>query len=417
MRFLRHSLLAAAAYTCTSVFGSQAALAEPLKIGAMLPLSGPSAATGELYVQALTYVVGRFNKEGGWQGEPVEIEYYDTQGSTGAAADRFQQAIADGMHIIAQGGGSSVAAALSADVMRWNSRHPDQQVLSFSMGAEAADLTGADCHFHHFRFGTTAAIRVKSLLEVMKANDQLGNKVYSINQDYSWGQEMQAAIEANAGPYDYEVVGTSLHATNKLADFSSYALKIKESGADTAITGDWSRDLQLLMKAISQSGVDVKLATVYLDQPGSIAAAGRAAEGSFIAQVFNAEAAGEKGEQYRSDYHAAVGAYPQGLANNGAMSMMMLTEALKTLPKEDDVDVNQIALALEKAVVESWPTGTLKMRAADHQLVLPLVVSRVTDDARFKVDDTRFGFKPVSILSPEEAGVPVQESCKMARPE
>lgn len=415
MRTLKSKVLALTALATFSIF-SAAIQAAPLKIAGMVPLSGASAATGELYVQAMTYVVNRFNENGGWHGEPIKLEFYDTQESTGGASDRFQQAVAEGMNIIAQGGGSSVAASLSGDVRRWNRRHPDQQVLSFTMGGEAAGLTGENCHFHHFRFATTAAIRVQALMEAMSKTGALGEKVYAINQDYSWGHEMQEAILANADKYDYEVVGKSLHATNKLADFSPYALQIQRSGAQTVVTGNWSRDLLLLLKAIDQSGVDANLATVYLDQPGSIAAAGSAAEGSYIAQVFNAEAAKEKGAAYMEDFKKRIGTYPAGLGNNGVISMMMLTKALSSLPKQDSIDVNRIALALEKAQVDDWPTGTLTMRASDHQLLLPLVVSKVSKDARYKIDNTEYGFKPVQLLSAEQARVPADASCEMQRP-
>ena len=416
MKLLQKTAFTLAAFASLTAFTVTPAQAEPLKVAAMLPLSGPSAATGELYVQAMTYVINKFNEQGGWQGEPVKLEFYDTQESTGTASNRFQQAVAEGMNVIAQGGGSAVAASLSDDVRRWNRRHPEQQVLSFTMGGEAAGLTGANCHFHHFRFATTAAIRVQALMAVMRQTGALGDKVYPINQDYSWGQEMQDAVLANAEKYDYQVVGKSLHATNKLADFSPYALQIQRSGAETVVTGNWSRDLLLLLKAIDQSGVDVNLATVYLDQPGSIAAAGGAAEGGYIAQVFNAEAAGEKGEAYMEDFKSRIGSYPAGLGNNGAISMMMLVQALTTLPKQDTIDVNKIALALEDVTVKDWPMGTLTMRSTDHQLLLPLVVSIVDKDAKYKVDNTPYGFKPVDMLSAEQARVPAEASCTMQRP-
>jgi branched-chain amino acid transport system substrate-binding protein len=416
MNFTKKSALAVAAFAAAMSAGMSSALAETLKIAAMVPLSGASAATGQLFQQAMTYVVDKYNEQGGWNGEPVELVFYDTEDNTGVATNRFQQAAAEGMHIIAQGGSSAVAASLSADVERWNRRNKDNPVLSFTMGGEAADLTGKDCHFHHFRFATTAAIRVQTLVEAMSRTGALGDKVYSINQDYSWGQEMQRAIEANADKYGYEVAGKSLHATNKLGDFSPYALQIKQSGAETVVTGNWSRDLLLLAKAIAESGVDVNLATVYLDQPGNIAAAGNAAAGNYIAHVFNADSGGKAAQAYMEAFKSKAGVYPVGLANNGVISMEMLTQALTNLPKQDEVDVNKIALALENTAVKDWPMGELRMRAQDHQLELPLVVSVVSEDAQQKVDGTKYGFKPVALLSAEEVQVPPQEACKMKRP-
>jgi branched-chain amino acid transport system substrate-binding protein len=47
---------------------------------------------------------------------------------------------------------------------------------------------------------------------------------------------------------------------------------------------------------------------------------------------------------------------------------------------------------------------------------MPIVVSIVAQDAKFKVDDTPMGFKPVMVLTATEASTPAQASCKMQRP-
>jgi branched-chain amino acid transport system substrate-binding protein len=61
--------------------------------------------------------------------------------------------------------------------------------------------------------------------------------------------------------------------------------------------------------------------------------------------------------------------------------------------------------------------GEMSMRAADHQVLLPLVVSTVTKDAKYKVDGTDMGFKPVRVFTAAEAAMPVQASCKMRQPD
>ena len=47
--------------------------------------------------------------------------------------------------------------------------------------------------------------------------------------------------------------------------------------------------------------------------------------------------------------------------------------------------------------------GEVAMRAEDHQALLPLVVSTVSKDAKYKVDGTDMGFKPVRLISGKEA--------------
>jgi len=79
------------------------------------------------------------------------------------------------------------------------------------------------------------------------------------------------------------------------------------------------------------------------------------------------------------------------------------------------LDVNAFAWALETAKITT-PMGEMSMRAADHQVLMPMVVSMVSKDAKFKADGTDMGFKPVKVFSADEAATPVQASCRMQRP-
>jgi len=94
----------------------------------------------------------------------------------------------------------------------------------------------------------------------------------------------------------------------------------------------------------------------------------------------------------------------------------MLGEALKqTKASGDKVNVTELAKALEKVKIET-PMGETSIRAADHQMLLPVVVSRVEKDVKYKVDGTDMGFKVIRKFSADEAANPVQTSCKMQRP-
>ena len=53
---------------------------------------------------------------------------------------------------------------------------------------------------------------------------------------------------------DIKIVGDELHPLQKVQDFSPYVAKIKASGADTVITGNWSNDMVLLIKAGKDAG-------------------------------------------------------------------------------------------------------------------------------------------------------------------
>jgi branched-chain amino acid transport system substrate-binding protein len=393
-----------------------AARAEPVKIAVIETLSGPQAASGLMYRAAARYAIERINAEGGWNGEPVQLLEYDNQGGPAGAADKLKAAIADGVHVVVQGASSAVGGQITEDVRKHNLRNPGKEMIYVNVGAEALELTGEKCHFHHFRFNGNAQIRVKALVAAMKQAGALGTGVYSINQNYSWGQDMEKAITEYASVGGYQVVEKTLHDVNKIQDFAPYVAKIGASKAETVMTGNWSNDLLLLMKATKAAGLKSRFGTAFLDQPGNLANAGDLALGHFIAHTFNPEAGGAEGERFVADYKAKTGHVPSFIEPQTVFGLEMVADALKRVkPEGGAFNANAFAQALEATRIRT-PMGEMSMRGADHQALLPFVVSTVAKDAKYKVDDTDMGFKPVKVFSAEEAATPAQASCKMQRP-
>ncbi|SAI65434.1 branched-chain amino acid ABC transporter substrate-binding protein [Bordetella ansorpii] len=392
------------------------AAADPVKIGLVETLSGPQASSGQAYRTAVRYVVDQINAAGGWNGEPVQLLEYDNQGGPSGAADKLRAAAADGVHLIVQGASSAIGGQITEDVRKHNLRNPGKEMVYINMGAEALELTGEKCSFYHFRFASNAEVRTRALVQGMKQAGALGGKVYAINQNYSWGQDMERAIVANAQAGGYTVVAKTLHDVNKIQDFAPYVSRIAASGADTVLTGNWSNDLLLLMKASKAAGLKARYGTVYLDQPGNLANAGELALGNFVVHTFNADAGGEDAARFVADYRAKTGAAPVFIEPQTVYGMMMVADALKrTKAKDGKLVVNDFAKALESARIQT-PMGEMSMRAEDHQAQMPMVVSVVSRDATLKVDGTDMGFKSTLRLSAQQAATPPQASCQMKRP-
>jgi len=392
------------------------AQAAPLKIGLVETLSGPQASTGLMFRAATRYVIDQINVQGGWNGELVQLLEYDNQGGPAGAADKVKAALADGVQLIVQGSSSAVSGQITEDVRKHNLRNPGNEAVFLNVGGEALELTGEKCHFHHFRFNPNAQVRVKALVTAMKEDKALGARMYSINQNYSWGQDMEAAIVANAAVGGYQVVEKTLHDTNRIQDFAPYVNKIVAARADTVITGNWSNDLLLMMKAAKAAGLTARFGTAFLDQPGNIANAGDVALGHYVAHAFNADANDQTSEAFAEDYKAKTGHYPVYVEGQTVFGLQMAAAVLKNIQAQDGkLDVNAFARALETAALNT-PVGQAVMRAEDHQILLPIVVSKVSPEAKFKADNTALGFQTVKLFSAREAATPVQASCKMQRP-
>ena len=214
------------------------------------------------------------------------------------------------------------------------------------------------------------------MLIAMKEANALGNKVYIIGQNYSWGHDVQKLTRDYAKQYGYTIVGDVIHDVNKIQDFAPYVAKIKEAGPDTVVTGNWSNDLLLLMKAAGDSGLKARFLAYWIDQPGNIANAGDTALGHYTLSTFFPDANGDKTAAFAEDFKAKTGQYPLNVQGHVVHGMWGLGEALKALKAKpgDKLNVNALAFAMEKVTVDT-SMGPIKMRAEDHQALLPLAVA------------------------------------------
>ena len=203
------------------------------------------------------------------------------------------------------------------------------------------------------------------------------------------------------------MVEKTLHDVNKIQDFAPYVAKISAAGADTVVTGNWSNDLLLLMKAARRPGLKARFRAYFLDQPGNIANAGDPALGHYTLSTFFPDANGAKTAAFVEDFKAKTGQYPLNVQGHVVrpVGTGRSPEALKAKPG-DKLNVNALAFAMEKVTVDT-SMGEISMRAEDHQALLPLVVAVVSKDAKFKADDTDMGFKTVKLLTGEQAASPV----------
>src|SRR5216684_2990880 len=390
----------AAAFTAAACCMAGAASAEPVKIALIETLSGGQAVTGKLFQSSVKYGLARLEAEKAWP-DGIKLLEYDNQGG----------------QIIIQGASSAIGGQITADVQKHNARNPGKEIMYVNVGAEAMEFTGPKCHFYHFRWNGNAEIRLKAMLIAMKEADVLGHKVYIIGQNYSWGHDVQRLTREYAKQYDYVIFGDVIHDVNKIKDFAPYVAKIKEAAPDTVVTGNWSNDLLLLMKAAGDSGLKARFLAYWIDQPGNIANAGDTALGHYTLSTFFADANAEKTAAFAEDFKAKTGQYPLNVQGHTVHGMWGLGEALKALAAKpgDKLNVKALAFAMEKVTVDS-SMGPIKMRPEDHQALLPLAVAVVSKDAKFKADDTDKGFKTIKLLTGEQAASPVQPSCKMERP-
>src|SRR5262252_3215527 len=247
-----------------------------VKIAYIDPLSGGAASAGILGQKHFNYFADKINAAGGVNGQKLEIVAFDNKVSPEESLIILKKVIGDGIRYIAQGNGSLVAHALTDAVLKHNERNPGKEVLYLNYAAVDPALTNEKCNFWHFRFDADADMKMEALTNYIAQQKSI-KRIYLINQDYSFGKAVAAAARtmlAKKRP-DIEIVGDELHPLQKVTDFSPYVAKIKASGADAVITGNWSNDMLLLIKAGKDAGLKVDWYTYYAGALGAPTAIGK----------------------------------------------------------------------------------------------------------------------------------------------
>ncbi|HZV21234.1 MAG TPA: branched-chain amino acid ABC transporter substrate-binding protein [Hyphomicrobiales bacterium] len=392
-----------------------AAAEDTIKIAYIDPLSGPGATVGEVGLKQYQFMIDDLNAKGGAGGKKFELIPLDNKTNPQEALVQAQKAVDAGARIITQGNGSSVAAALTDWVKKYNERNPGKEILYLNYAAVDPVLTNEKCQFWHFRWDANSDIKMEALTNFIKGQPGI-KKVYLINQDYSFGHAVRTAARKmlNAKRPDVEIVGDEVHPLLKVTDFAPYIAKIKASGADSVITGNWSQDIALLLKAAADAGLPVSWYTYYAGGAGGPTAIKQAnlnhkvfaiAEGS---PNIPHKASQDAEKAFREKYHVAI-FYPR-LFNE----MNMLAAAIN---KAGTSDMNKVGLALEGMKWEVFTGGEGFMRKEDHQFFQPMYIFSFGDrgpNEPFDEESTGWGWRTVAKIETKDTILPT--TCNMQRP-
>ena len=242
------------------------------------PLSGPFAQVGDQNLQQFKYIIDYINGRGGALGRKFELVSFDNKSQPSEALLALKSATDQNIPVIMQCSGSNIAAALIEGVDKHNERNPTNRIVYVNCGAVATELTNEKCSFWHFRMDAHVGMKAETMVRALPKDV---TKVYLLNQDYLFGQSVQRDIKTFLGKVrpDVKIVGDELIPLGKVKDFSPYITKIKASGAQALLTGNWGPDMTLLIKAGMDTGLDIRYYTMYAHLGGGATAIGPAGNG------------------------------------------------------------------------------------------------------------------------------------------
>lgn len=224
-QYLKYASAGSALALAGCLTGGGSSDSDSVMIGATIPTSGPYGNIGENQVKGVELAVQHANEEGDVSDTEVEVEFRDTQTDTQEATQVARELLQrENADFLTGNFSSSVALAIGELAQR-------EDVIYTCVGGSNA-ITGSDCRSNVFNAGNSAVQQTSGGLKYV-LDEGLGESVYEISADYSWGQSIQDWNENQIVPAygDVEYLGNSFVEFGA-TDYSQAITDARNSGAD-----------------------------------------------------------------------------------------------------------------------------------------------------------------------------------------
>jgi branched-chain amino acid transport system substrate-binding protein len=412
-KLMKYSLKLIAATACLVCAGAaMAQKGETVKIAMIEGLSGPFGNVGQNQLKSWQFIAESLSGAGNAAGVKFEVVGMDSKGSPQEALNTFKAAVDQGFRYITQGNGSGAALALSDAVAKHNERNPGKEVVYLNYAAVDPALTNDKCNYWHFRLDADTSQKMEALTSFMKDQPSV-KKVYLFNQNYSHGVQVAKYFKEGMARKrtDVTIAGEDLIPLGQVKDFAPYVAKIKQSGADTIVTGNWGADLTLFVKALNDAGLKLPMYTYYTGVTGTPTVLASGGDSEVYQISYNHHnytgVMGKLTADFKKKFNDDF--YTFSIYNG----VVMMGEAMA---KAKSIDPVKVAAVMSGLQFKGF-NGESTMRKSDHQMQQGLYISkwqRVDKKNAYSVENTGYTLAPVKYIESYVASTPT--SCQMKRP-
>jgi branched-chain amino acid transport system substrate-binding protein len=300
---------------------------EPIKIGAIVSLTGTYAGLGAPEKNVLEMEVKRINDAGGVGGRPIEIiiedDATDDAKAVAAASKLIEQ---DEVVAIIGPSGTGQTMAIRGDIDRG-------EIPEVSMAGGTVITNPVDTWVFATPWPNT--IVVPYTLDYLKT--QGIEKIGVISDTGGFGTDGLAVLEAKAPEAGIEIVSSQTFNPGD-TDMTAQLTKIKNSGADAIVMWTAGAEAAIIAKEVKDLGIDLPLIGSHgIARQEFITGAGDAAEGVKFAagKVLVPEAYGQETEAYKvatefiDQYKTTYGEAPSTFAGHAYDAFYIIANAAK----------------------------------------------------------------------------------------
>lgn len=338
---------------------SGSAQAGPIKIGAVLDITGAGASLGVPERQTLKMLADRVNADGGVDGRQIELTIEDNQSTEDAAARAASKLLqSDNVDILL--GASRTGPSLAMRPIAEQAKKP-----MISLAANAAIIDGATWIF---KTAQNDKVVIEKMVDDMSAK---GYQRIALARDSSGFGEGVAELFTELGSDK----GIKIIATQKFepdaTDFTAQMVNIRDAKPDAVVIWGIPPAASLAQQAYRRVGPDAPVYQSHgIGNQAFLDAAGPAANGLLapLGRLLVADQLSADDPQkeviatFISDYQAEFGEKPSAFAGYAYDAFNMAVDAIKKV----GTDPNKLRDAIES--VSDWPgvSGVFTMTPDDH---------------------------------------------------
>ncbi len=336
--------------------------ADPIKIGAVLSVTGPAAFLGDPELKTLQMYVEDLNKKGGVLGRQLELVHYD-DGSDANKANGFTKRLIDNDKVDVIIGGTTTGATMSMVPLVTKAETPFISLAGAVVVIEPVKKWV-------FKTPHTDRMAAEKVFEDMKKRGL--TKVALLSETSGFGQSGKKETEAVAAKYGITLVANETYGA-KDTDMSPQLTKIKNTaGVQAVFVFGLGQGPAIVTKNYKQLGIALPLYQSHgVASDEFLKLAGPAAEGVRLpspAQLIPEQLPANDPQKavvsaydlaYKTRYKSEVSTFG-GYAYD---ALMLTVDAMKRANSTDKAKVRD-ALESTKGFVAT--SGTFNMSATDH---------------------------------------------------
>lgn len=327
--------------------GCQKKEAATIKIGAIMPVSGPVSAYGIQTRDAVLLAFEEINKAGGVLGKQLQLITEDDEANPEKTTNAFKKLTsADKVNVI-------IGALTSKCSLAITSLSQAKKVVQISTSStndtvtDAGDFIFRACYNDSFQGQVVAQYAYETL------NGKKAAVLYDISNDYSVGltDNFKKRFETLGGAM---IVSESYNSGDK--DFNAQLTKIKAASPDVLLLPDYYNTVSLIAKQVRAQGITIPM--LGADGWDEITNnAGDEALNGFYSNHYSPDADDPKVKSFVAAFKAKYNTDPNALAALGYDTAYLVAEAIKNAGTADDSQkIRDAMAALDMQLV----TGRIK---------------------------------------------------------